>query len=362
VKTLSARPADADSASHRGDGDVLDGAPDWRRDVRVVALGGGTGLPVLLRGLKAVLFPVTRAGGRPREHERLTAIVTAADDGGSSGRLREAYRLLPPGDIRNCLLALADADPALSAIFAYRFGGDGERGVGGHSLGNLILAALSHLESDFLAALDCATRMLAVRGRVLPATLEDVRLVAEFDDASSVEGESRISAVRRPIRRVYLRPGGAPALPEARRAIAEADLVLLGPGSLYTSILPVLLVEGLAEAIATSRARVVLVMNLMSEPGETDGYGPADFVRAIARHAPRVAIDDVLLNVAPIPSTFIRRFAAGARPIAADCEALIALGCRPIGRDLLGADPHIRHDASKLARAVVDLAREGVAR
>ena len=328
-----------------------------------MALGGGTGLPVLLRGLKAVLFPAARAGGRARERERLTAIVTAADDGGSSGRLREAYQVLPPGDIRNCLLALADADPTLSAIFAYRFGGDGERGVGGHSLGNLILAALSHLESDFLAALDCATRMLAVRGRVLPATLEDVRLVAEFDDESSVEGESRISAVRRPIRRVYLRPGGASALPEARRAIAAADLVLLGPGSLYTSTIPVLLVEGLAEAIAASRARVVLVMNLMSEPGETDGYGPADFVRAIVRHAPRIAIDDVLVNVTPIPDDFIRRFAPpGARPIAADREALIALGCRPVERDLLGADPHIRHDASKLARAVVGLALEAAAR
>jgi uncharacterized cofD-like protein len=318
---------------------------------------------VLLRGLKTVLVPAARAGGRARERERLTAIVTAADDGGSSGRLREAYQVLPPGDIRNCLLALADADPTLSAIFAYRFGGDSERGVGGHNLGNLILAALSHLENDFVAALGCATRMLAVRGRVLPATLEDVRLVAEFDDESSVEGESRISIVRRPIRRVYLRPGGAPALPEARRAIAAADLVFLGPGSLYTSTIPVLLVEGIAEAIATSRARVVLVMNLMSEPGETDGYGPADFVRAIARHAPGVAIDDVLVNVAPIPDAVIRRFAAaGARQIAADREALIALGCRPVERDLLGADPHIRHDVSKLARAIVDLALEGAAR
>jgi uncharacterized cofD-like protein len=235
--------------------------------------------------------------------------------------------------------------------------------VGGHSLGNLILAALSHLESDFLAALDCATRMLAVRGRVLPATLEDVRLVAEFDDESSVEGESRIAAARRPIRRVYLRPGDACALPEARRAIAAADLVLLGPGSLYTSIIPVLLVDGLAEAIAVSRARVVLVMNLMSEPGETDGYGPADFVRAIVRHAPQITIHDVLVNVRPIPDEFIRRFAAAeARPIAADREALLAMGCRPVERDLLGADPHIRHDASKLARAVVGLAREAAGR
>jgi uncharacterized cofD-like protein len=361
VKALSAAAAAAASALPLDDRDVRDGAGGRHCGVRVVALGGGTGLPVLLRGLKTVLFPSPRCGGRAREHERLTAIVTAADDGGSSGRLREQYRVLPPGDIRNCLLALADADPSLAAIFAYRFGGDGERGVGGHSLGNLILAALSHLENDFLAALDCAARMLVVRGRVLPATLEDVRLVAEFEDESSVEGESLISTVRRPIRRVYLRPGRAPALPEALRAIAAADLVFLGPGSLYTSIIPVLLVDGIAEAIATSRARVVLVMNLMSEPGETDGYGPADFVRAIVRHAPRIVIHDVLVNATPIPDGLLSRYeAAEARPIPDDREALMALGCRPVGRDLLGTPPHIRHDASKLARAVMDLALEAV--
>ena len=363
MKTLSSRDAGAVSVAVRGEGEVRPGAPAARRDLRVVALGGGTGLPVLLRGLKAALFSPVRAGARMRDWTRLTAIVTAADDGGSSGRLREAYRVLPPGDMRNCLLALSDADPTLSAIFAYRFGGDGERGVGGHNLGNLILAALSQLESDFMSALDRATRLLAVRGRVLPATLDDVRLVAEFEDETSVEGESLIAAVGRPIRRVYLSPGGARALPEARRAIAAADLVLLGPGSLYTSIIPVLLVDGLAAALAGSAARVVLVMNLMSEPGETDGYGPADFVRAIVRHAPGVRIDDVLVNVTPVSDAWMRQYAAaGARPIPADREALVSLGCRPVERDLLGADPLIRHDADKLARAVVDLALPVAAR
>jgi len=328
--------------------------------LRIAALGGGTGLPVLLRGLKARLHAGVDSRPDASEPDRLTAIVTAADDGGSSGRLREAYRVLPPGDIRNCLLALSDCDPTLSAIFGFRFAGDA--GVGGHSLGNLILAALSELERDFLGAVERATRMLAVRGRVLPATLDDVRLAAEFTDRTRVEGESRIAAAGRTIRRVSLVPADVRALPEARDAIAAADLVLLGPGSLYTSVIPVLLVRGLAEAVATTRARVVLVMNLMSEPGETDGYTAADFVRAIADHAPGVAIDDVLLNTAPVPEErIVRRRGRGAHVIAADSERLIALGCRPVERDLLGADPSIRHDPDKLARAVIELAAEPVA-
>jgi uncharacterized cofD-like protein len=359
VKTLAARGAAAVAS-----GPLAGGAVRPRpvgTDVRVVALGGGTGLPVLLRGLKAALMPA--GGPRARTRARITAIVTAADDGGSSGRLREAYHVLPPGDIRNCLLALSDADPILSALFAHRFAGDGERGVGGHSLGNLILTALSQIERDFMTALDRATRLLAVRGQVLPATLDDIQLVAEFDDATRAAGESHIASVRRPIRRVALHPAGVPALPEALDAIAGADVVVLGPGSLYTSIIPVLLVDGIAAAIARSKAHVVLVMNLMTEPGETDGYGPADFVRAIACHAPGVTIDDVLVNVTPVPDDWSPRDAAdGARAIPADREALIALGCRPADRDLLGTDPLIRHDPAKLARAVLDLALDGLSR
>jgi uncharacterized cofD-like protein len=359
VKTLAPRGAAAVSAGPLVQGGARPRAA--RRDVRVAALGGGTGLPVLLRGLKAALMPA--GGTRARARSRITAIVTAADDGGSSGRLRGAYRVLPPGDIRNCLLALSDADPTLSALFAHRFAGDGDRGVGGHSLGNLILTALSQIEPDFLSALDRATRLLAVRGRVLPATLGDVHLVAEFDDLTRAAGESRIAAVRRPIRRVRLHPGDVPALPEALDAIAGADVVVLGPGSLYTSIIPVLLVEGVADAIARSAARVVLVMNLMTEPGETDGYGPANFVRAIRCHAPGVTIHDVLVNITPVPDAWISRDAdAGARAIPADREALVSLGCRPVERDLLGADPLIRHDPGKLARAVLDLALDGASR
>jgi uncharacterized cofD-like protein len=326
---------------------------------RVVAIGGGTGLGVLLRGLKGALFPAGWRWDSRRDRDRLTAIVTTADDGGSSGRLRQAYRVVPPGDIRNCLLALSDAGPTMTSLFDFRFSGAAEPGVGGHNLGNLILTALSELQRDFLRGVESATELLAVRGRVLPATLADVTLVAEFADGSEVAGESRIAALRRTIHRVRLEPEGACPLPDARRAIGSADLVVLGPGSLYTSIIPVLLVRQLTRAIARSRARVVLVMNLMSEPGETEGYTPGDFVRAIRRHAPFLPIHDVLLNRAPIPEALQARYAAhGAQPIPADAESLHALGCRAVARDLVGTGLKIRHDPDKLARAVLDLAPE----
>jgi uncharacterized cofD-like protein len=332
-------------------------APSMPPVPRVVALGGGTGVAVLLRGLKQALFPAGWPWVPARDQDRLTAIVTAADDGGSSGRLRAAYRMLPLGDIRSCLVALSDASPALTRIFDFRFNDGGDPGVGGHSLGNLILAALSDLESDVLRAVECANRLLAVRGWVLPATLDDIRLVAEFTDGSSVVGESRIASMRRPIHRVRLVPGWARAVPEARQAIESADVVVLGPGSLYTSIIPVLLVRELGHAIARSRARVVLVMNLMSEPGETDGYTAADVVRAIRGHAPEVKIDDVLLNDTPISRHQFGHYAAdGAAPIPADEDALEALGCRPVARPLLGAAPLVRHDPDTLSRAVLDLA------
>jgi uncharacterized cofD-like protein len=324
----------------------------------VVALGGGTGLPVLLGGLKAALVP---AGPRsaPRSREALTAIVTVADDGGSSGRLRRAYRILAPGDLRNCLLALSDADPTIAALFDFRFDGDGEGdgGLGGHSLGNLILTALARLERDFPAAVARAAELLSVRGRVLPATADDVTLVAELSDGRAVRGESRIAAAGRPIRRVHLEPPGVRALPEACAAVAAADLVVLGPGSLYTSLAPPLLVPDLAGAIAASRARVVLVMNLMTEPGETDGYGAVEHVEALRRHAPALEIHDVVLNSAPIAGRRADRYAAErARPIPAELERLQALGYRPVARDLLGPGPLIRHDPHKLAGLLLELA------
>jgi uncharacterized cofD-like protein len=264
---------------------------------------------------------------------------------------------MPPGDIRNSLLALTGTNGAMAALFDFRFEGEGE--VAGHSLGNLILTALTRLEGDFLGAVDRAAEILAIRGRVLPSTTEDVILSAEFLDGAWVDGESHIAAARRPIRRVRLRPEAASATPAAVRAIEVADLVTIGPGSLYTSLLPVLLVRELAQAVARSRARVVLVMNLMSERGETDGYTAVDCLTALRRHAPDIHVHDVLVNTAPIPGERLARYAGqGASPIRVDVEQLLALGCRPIERDLLGGGPKIRHDSHKLARVVLELAKE----
>ncbi len=323
---------------------------------RVVAIGGGTGLPVLLRGLRSMMFPPGQGMPPSWRRDLLTALVTVADDGGSSGRLRRAYGVLAPGDIRNCLVALAENTQA-AAMFDFRF--EGSDGVAGHNLGNLILTALSHLEGRFPEAVERAGEILGIRGRVLPATDSDVRLLAELADGSHVEGESRIAAARGQIRRVRLVPGAAAALPQARAAIADAELVVIGPGSLYTSLIPVLLVRGIAEAIRRSGARVLLVMNLMTEPGETDGMTAADHVRALRRHAPGLPIDDVLLAASPISPRVLAAYATcGAEPVAADVDALRALGCRPVRQRMVTARGRIRHEPRRLAAAVLGAAEE----
>jgi uncharacterized cofD-like protein len=325
-------------------------------DLRVVALGGGTGLPIVLEGLKPALFTGREEGRSEHDRDRLTAIVTVADDGGSSGRLRQAYGVLPPGDIRNCLLALADRDSILSALFNYRFDGGDE--VSGHSLGNLILTALSRLEQDFSKAIERGSEILNAQGRVFPSTVEDVRLRAELADGSWIEGEARIGSGPRTIRRVSLEPENPVPFAQAVEAALRADLVVIGPGSLYTSLIPVLLIKDLTDAIRRSGARVVLVMNLTTEPGETDGYTAADHLLAIRRHAPEMPIHDVVLNATPIPAGQIRAYATSrAVPVAPDAELLRALGHRPVQRDLLGPGPKIRHDSIKLASALLGLVR-----
>lgn len=319
---------------------------------RIVALGGGTGLAVLLQGLRMLCFPpFLSVRNCTQDRDRLTAIVTVADDGGSSGLLRQMFRILAPGDIRNCLLALSDAEPTLQALFNYRFDGK----LGGHSLGNLMLTALTLLEQDFTKAIERASELLAVRGQVLPATSDDVNLMAEFFDGSCVVGESRITAARRPIRRVYLAPAEARALPQAVAAISASDLVIVGPGSLYTSLIPTLLVHDIARTIAQSKAQVVLVMNLMTEPGETDGYSAADVITAIRDHVPELPIHSVLLNDAPIAERFTRSYAAtGAMPIVADPDAIRAMGCRTMQCNLLGEGAVVRHEPCKLAKALLN--------
>jgi uncharacterized cofD-like protein len=333
-------------------------------DPRIVAIGGGTGLPIVLEGLKQLLYPDPRSVRSDGDQDRLTAVVTVADDGGSSGRLRQVYGVLPPGDIRNCLLALADRNSTLAALFNYRFDGGDE--IGGHSLGNLILTALSCMEEDFSKAIERGSEILDIRGRVLPSTTEDIRLRAHFEDGSSIEGESRISSVPQMIRRVSIEPADAAPLPQTLEAVSRANVVVIGPGSLYTSLIPVLLVKGLKDAIRQSDARVVLVMNLTTEPGETDGYTAVDHLIAIRRHAPDMPIHDVLLNATPVPDEQAQAYSlSGATPVEPNVELLSALGHRPLLRDLLGTGPKIRHDAHKLAGTILQIlhdARAGVDR
>ena len=322
---------------------------------RVVALGGGKGLSTLLRGLRSICFAPGEESLSPAQRQRLTAIVTVADDGGSSGVLRRAYSILAPGDIRNCLLALAASDRTLQSLFDFRFDGK----VDGHSLGNLILTALAQLESDFVRAVERAGDLLNTCGRVLPATDHDISLEAEFTDGSVMRGESRIAGVGRPIRRIRLVPPGACILPQTLDALTRADLVVIGPGSLYTSLIPNLLVPGVAEAIAASGATVILVMNLMTEPGETEGYGPRDFLRALRRHAPQLPVHWTLVNDAAIDSARLQAYAdGGSVPVAMDAAEAAALGSRVLACDLLDEGGRIRHAPHKLARAILAVAGE----
>jgi uncharacterized cofD-like protein len=318
------------------------------RGLRVVALGGGTGLPVVLRSLKHAL---ARTGGT------LTGIVTVSDDGGSSGRLRRHYNALPMGDVRNCLVALSDNEPLMSQLFQYRYRGRGE--LNGHSMGNLILTALADCRRSYLRAIEISGQVLAIRGRILPSTLQSVILQARLLDGGRLRGETRIARSHRGIERITTIPAWPTPAPGVLRALREADLIVLGPGSLYTSLLPNLLVRGVARVMARSRAARVLVGNLMTQPGETDGYTAADHLAAIGRNAASGLVDYYLANGRPIRPALRRRYAReGARPVALDRAALRALGARPIERDLVREDRNkIRHHERKLARALLAIAR-----
>ena len=316
--------------------------------VRVVALGGGTGLPQVLTGLKRYL------GGKV---ESLTAVVTVADEGGSSGRLREEFHVLPPGDIRNCLVALAEVEPLMGQLFQYRFGGAGT--LAGHNFGNLFLTALTHVTGDFLSAIRVSSKVLAVRGTILPSTLENVRLGAELADGSVVMGEGTIGASRKAIRRVFLEPRNCRPLPEVLEAIDRAHLVVLGPGSLYTSLLPNLLVPGVADALQGSPALKVLIANLMTEPGETDRYTLADHVAAIVEHAGTGVVDALLINQRPVNARTLKRYAAaGAHPVAQDLERISPWGVSVHEADLVRATEMVRHHPQKLGRALLGLLGE----
>ncbi|RKQ85452.1 gluconeogenesis factor YvcK family protein [Brockia lithotrophica] len=317
------------------------------RTFRVVAMGGGSGLSQLLRGLKRGPFEIT-------------AIVTVADDGGSTGRLREELGIPAPGDVRNVLTALAEAEAPLDRLMAYRFRTDGA--LNGHSVGNLLLAALTEVYGDFSRAVFELSRILRVRGRVLPAANANVNLAAEFEDGTVVVGESRIPEVGKRIRRVFLVPEAPPALPEAVEAILKAELVLLGPGSLFTSLIPNLLVPELRDALCRTSAPKVYVVNLMTQPGETDGLGVVGHLRAVEEHVGRRCFDAVLVHTGEVPPEVAARYAAGGQfPVRDDGELLEREGYRVIRGDFAQmGDTYYRHDGEKVGEALLGLLGEPV--
>lgn len=311
------------------------------RKPRIVVIGGGTGLGAILRGLKNIT-------------DQLTAIVTVADDGGSSGRLRKEFGILPPGDIRNCLIAMADLEPLMEQLMQYRF--NGGSGLAGHSFGNLFLAAMTAITGDFQKAIEASVKVLAVRGRIFAATLDNVSLRAELQDGVMVNGESTISQSKAPIKRIYLEPTSAKAVPESLQALTEADLIIIGPGSLFTSVIPPLLVKEVLAAVKASTATKIYICNVMTQPGETDGFSAADHLRVLLDHTDRKLVDYMIINDQEVPPEAQAVYAEeGAAPVLPDREQVAALGVRPITAPLLNTNGLVRHDADRLAKLLAEL-------
>jgi uncharacterized cofD-like protein len=313
----------------------------------VVAIGGGTGLSTLLHGLKTH----TRVDGAIGD---LSAVVTVTDEGGSSGRLRRDFGMLPPGDIRRCLVALSEDEALLSQLFEHRF--QQGRGLKGHTLGNLFLTGLTEITGDFRLALQIANEVLATCGTIYPSTLASVRLQATLENGKSVTGETRISRSRSRIARVRLLPAQCRPVPEAMEALAHADIITIGPGSLYTSLIPNLLVSGLTRQIAESRAVKVYVGNIMTQPGETVGLSAAEHIQAIYDHAGCALFDYAVLNDGAILPRLLRRYLAdGARPVNHDLKAVRELGIVPVLDNLVAAGEVVRHNSERLASVVLGL-------
>ena len=320
---------------------------DVNRSLKLVAIGGGTGLSTLLAGLKAFVGPSVAGTSL----SSLSAIVTVTDDGGSSGRLREELQMLPPGDIRNCMIALSEDSTLLSRLFRYRFSGTGD--LAGHSFGNLFLAALTEVTGDFVEAVRLSSEVLTSKGHIFPATVDDVRLVADLADGRAVHGETQITAERTPIERLRLEPETCQPLPGALTAIEAADIITIGPGSLYTSIVPNLLVAGVADAIGAARATKIFITNLMTQPGETDGYDLRKHLDTINKYAPQINFDYVLVNNRAISQGQAEHYRAdGAYQIGLD-EPDLDGGIQIVRVDLLDAGEMVRHDSERLARAVI---------
>ena len=312
------------------------------RGTKIVVVGGGTGLSTLLRGLKDY-------------SSNITAIVTVADDGGSSGRLRREIGVLPPGDIRNCIAALADEEELLTELFQYRF--EAGTGLVGHSFGNLFLTVMSEITGDLEQAVAASSKVLAISGKVLPATLSDVSLWAEMDDGRLIEGESNIPQAGGKIKNIGCMPANPPALPAAVKAIKEAEYIIIGPGSLYTSIIPNLLVPEIRNAIAKADVPRIYVCNIMTQPGETEGYSVADHIRAIDRVGKQKLFDAVLVHRKPPSPVSLKRYAQeNSHPVYLDRTEIAKLNRRIVMANVMEEDPikgHVRHSSSQLARVLL---------
>lgn len=310
------------------------------RGPKIVTIGGGHGLAQLLLGLKEY-------------SANLTAIVTVADSGGSSGKLREEFNIVAPGDIRNCLVALADAPALMGDLFQFRFSKDSQ--LQGHNFGNLFLTAMVQVTGDFERAVKECGRVLAIRGRVIPSTVSNVNLVARYSDGSLTEGEARIPQRGRKIDQVFLKPAPV-ATAEALEAIYSAEVVILGPGSLYTSILPNLVIPEIAKAIRETGALKIFVCNVMTQRGETEGYSAGDHVRAIIEHAGEGVLDACLVNTAEIPVNTLGRYKAEDQfPVTADIDKIRDFGCQVEAADLLHVQDYVRHDSTKLTKALIQV-------
>ncbi|RCW45690.1 MULTISPECIES: gluconeogenesis factor YvcK family protein [unclassified Halanaerobium] len=321
--------------------DILYKKKKLKKGPEIVAFGGGTGLSNLLRGLK-------------KYSDNITAVVTVADDGGSSGRLRDEMGILPPGDIRNCLVALADREPLMEKLFQYRFQSEGQ--LGGHSFGNLYIAAMTEVLGDFEEAVRASSKILAIRGRVLPASNEDIKLGAHYQDRETRIGESAIPAYNKKIEKVFLKPETAATTPEVLEAVKNAEIILIGPGSLYTSILPNLLIKGIPESLKKSSALKIYIANVMTQPGETDGYTAADHARAIIDHVGEGLFDYIIVNGEKGSAEVMKRYEAeGAFPVKVDEKRLKEMNLKIIEKNLLMSDSYLRHDPDALAEVIYRL-------
>jgi uncharacterized cofD-like protein len=325
--------------------------------LRIVSIGGGTGLSALLHGLKD--YVDVHGLGRPgKPAVDITAVVTVSDDGGSSGRLRREFDVLPPGDIRNCLVALSEDETLMSQLFRYRF--ESGRGLKGHSFGNLFLTALTHITGDFPEAVKECSEVLAIKGRIYPSTATHVSLEAVLENGRRVLGETKISRSRRRIETVRLRPRRCRPLPETLAAISQADVITFGPGSLFTSVVPNLLVEGIPEAIRCSSAVKAYFVNLMWQPGETTNFTASDHLDAIHRHARGRLLDYAVLNTHEIGTALRRRYAREhSAPVQNDFEKIGAMGVNVVCGDLVQESGLVRHNSQAIAAITVELAREG---